>query len=270
MFSIETINDVKILKELTKTTNETKIQELEQEIQQLTKLTQEQNKIIKKLKENQITTTQCRDIVFELLANSSKTDIIKEKAKKIQKKELPSEEDEFFLTNTMKKKYNKIIVDGNELIHHTIRNQKMPLPITTIELLALVEIYQKRQRKLLNKDFKNICKIFKINKVQFGKIYYNLKEGIFFKAIDEINNQIRKTNFKIKNGQIHIVDGANLINTKVDIKTFNYCLNIYVNSNQPYATIYKIAKEKKNINPIFLLSILKKNTAVSKAISLEA
>ena len=266
MFSIETKEDVQILKELTNSSNEEKIKELENEIKQLTeqnkelfKATQEQNKLLKSL----ITKEECKDIVFNLLNSSSKIENIK---RRTQPTTQNTENEEFTFTNAMQKKYNKIIVNGNKLIHLTKRNQKMDFPITTLELLALIEVYNKRKRTLLNKDSKNICKIYEINKVQFGKLYYNIKEGVFFKALDEVDNQIRKTNFKYKNGTIHIVEGTNSIDTKIDSKTFNQLLNIYINSNQPYSTIYKLSRERKDINPIHLLAVLRKNPAVSQAI----
>lgn len=274
MFNIETAEDVKILKELTGISNDdTRLKELEDRVQQLSKenadltiLTKQQKITIDKLTKSAITADQCRNIVFDLLSNSSKPKVIKEKAKRIPTLPKPDNE-EFEFQAVMRKKFHSILVEGNNLTHYTVRSQKMPLPVSTIELLAIVEVYQYRKRKLLNKDQRNICKLFGINKVQFGKIYYNLKEGVFFKALEEINNQIRGAVFRIKNGTIHIVDGSNTIDTKVDVKKFNYLLNIYVNSDQPYATIYKLSKENKDIDPIHLLLLMKKNVSVSNAIT---
>lgn len=273
MFSIETSEDVRILKELTSSSNDSRIQELELEVQKLSQVnnelletSQQQKKVIDKIMKSLVTADQCKDIVFDLMNGSSKKEVItKRKRAKIG---VPKPDtDEFDFAQVMKKKFNKILVEGNTLVHHTIKNQRMNLPISTIELLAFVEVYQYRKRKLLNKDYKNICKLFGINKVQFGRIYYNLKEGTFFNVLDEVNNQIKRTNFKFRNGKIYIIDGGNSIDTKIDEKLFNYLLNVYVNSDQPYSTIYKLSKEKRDINPIHLLAVLKRNEVVSKAIT---
>lgn len=270
MFSIETQQDVEILKALTKTNNDTKIKELELEIkrlslanEQLLRKTEEQYELMGRLNKSLVTAEQCRDIVFELINGGAQ----KERLKKISSShKIPNEEEEFDFTESMKRKFNEILVEGNNLIHYTVRNQRMDLPISTIELLALVEVYQARKRKLLNKDSRNICKLYGISKVQFGKLYYNLKEGIFFNSLNDIDNQIKRTNFKLHNGTIHIIEGPNLIDTKITIQVYNQLLNIYVNSNQPYATIYKLSKEHKELDPIHILTVLKRNIVVSKII----
>lgn len=273
MFSIETTEDIKILKELTGFSNDKRIQELETEVQQLSqannelvKLTQNQMKVIEKINKSLVTADQCKDIVFDLLNGASKPEILAKKQKNKNKGGRPSriEQEEFGFSKSMEKTYNKILVEGNKLIHLTSRNQRMQLPISTIELLALVEVYQYRHRKLLNKDYKNISKLYGINVAQFGKIYYNLKEGTFFNALNKIDSEIRKTEFLIKQGTIHVIDGSQTIDTKIDSKMFNEFLNIYVNSNQPYSTIYRLSKENPQINPIDLLIVLRKNKAVSK------
>lgn len=272
MFSIETPEDVKILKELTKSSNDVRIAELELEVQKLSQVnnellvkSQQQTEVLDRIMKSLVTADQCKDIVFDLMNGSSKKEVIKNR--KRARIGIPKpDNDEFDFAQAMKKKFNKILVEGNTLIHHTVKNQKMELPISTLELLAFVEVYQYRTRKLLNKDSRNICKLYGINKVQFGKIYYNLKEGIFFDVLNEINSQIRGTNFKFSNGTIHILEGGKSIDTKIDDKLFNYFLNVYVNSEKPYLTIYKLSKEKRNINPIHLLAVLRKNELVSKVI----
>ena len=275
MFSIETTEDVKILKELTGSMNDSRIKELELEIQKLSKaneellvISQQQRKTIEKITSSLVTADQCKDIVFDLLNGSSKKEVIKKR--KRSRIGIPKpENDEFEFAQAMKKKFNKILVEGNKLIHYTVKNQRMDLPVTTLQLLAFVEIYQLRHRKLLNKDSKNVCKLYNINKVQFGKLYYNLKEGVFFDTINEIDNQIKRTNFKFKDDKIYIVEGGTTIDTKIDSKLFNYLLTIYINSDQPYSTIYKLSKDMKTrgVNPIHLLTVLRKNSSVSKAIT---
>lgn len=270
MFSIETSEDIKLLKELTNISGNDKIIELESEVRRLSEenlrlieVSVQQKKLINEMSNNLITADQCRDIVFDLLANKSKP---KNLSKKGKVEVVKSDRDEFNIIPTMKKKFNKIIVEGNTLIHHTVKNQKMKLPITTIEMLAMMEVYQKRQRQILNKDAENFCKLYDISKIQMGKLYYNIKEGVFFSALEEIDNQIKRSNFKISKNFIYIMEGGTSINTQISIKTFNYLLNVYVNSEQPYAAIYKLSKEFSNINPIHLLVVLRRNVTVSEII----
>lgn len=271
MFSIETTDDIKILKELTGISNDPRIVELENKVAELSKsnlelaeITTKQMKIINELKGKLVTADDCRGIVTDLMNKKSTT--TKTPAKRGRVKVVQSSTDEFNLIPTMKKKFNRIIVEGNTLIHYTIKNQKMKLPISTLELMAMVEIYQHRQRKLLNQDATNICKLYDISKIQFGKLYYNLQEGVFFNALEEIDKQIRRTNFKVVNESIHIVEGGRSIDTGIDNETFNRLSSIYVNSNQPYSTIYKLSREYKNIDPVHLLTVLRRNSIVSKTI----
>lgn len=270
MFKIETTEDVKILKELTKSSNDYKIQELELEIQRLSKInndlltiSEQQKQIIDKLNKNAVTAEQCRSIVFDLIKNQPKKEtLIKNKKISVVK----SDTDDFVFTKIMKRKFNQLLVNGNTLIHYTKKNQKMPFALTVLELLAFTETYLHRDRKLYNKDSEKLCKLFDINKVQFGRIYYNLKEGVFFKTLEEIDNQIKRTSFKIVDKNIYIINSGKEIDTKIDVELFNYLVNIYVNSNQPYLTIYKLSKEHKDINPIFLLTVLKRNGFITKLI----
>ena len=270
MFTIETTDDIKVLKELTSLSTDPRIQKLEREVADLTEMnqqlldtTQKQNKLIKDITESLVTADKCRDIVFDLIQNRSK----KENLSKTGRVNIvKNDTDEVRLTKGMQLKYSEIVVKGNCLINHTHRNQEYLLPITTLELLSLIEIYQYRQRKLLNKDSNNICKLFGISKVQFGKLYYNIKEGIFFPALNNIDKQIRQANFKVVDNKIFIIDGGRKIDTKIDIKKFNYLVNIYINSNQPYATIYKLSKEEKDIDPIDLLMVLRRHKTISKII----
>lgn len=260
MFRIETSEDVKILKELT---NDSRIQKLESEITTLRKENKELRQASKRLYEinrNLITADECREIVSDLIKDMPKA----KKSKHFVEK--PATE-EFNITKEMSKKFNVILVDGNKLIHHTVRNQKMEVPVSTLELLALLELYQYRKRTLLNKDSKKICKLYNINKVQFGKLYYNLKEGRFFNAINEIDKQVKRVNFKIEDEEIKIIENGRVIDTKIDIKTYNYLLNIYINSDKPYSTIYKLSVEYFKINPIHLMTVLKRNTTISGLIN---
>lgn len=273
MFSIETTDDIKILKELTNFSSDSRIKELELEVQRLSEINEEllntskeQAALIKKISDSFVTSKQCRDIVFDLVQNrSSRKNLSKEgKASIVTNKD----GDEINLTTAMRLSYSTIVVKGNTLINHTKRNQDYLIPITTLELLALMEIYQYRERKLLYKDQKNICKLFNINKVQFGKIYFNIKNGVFFDALNSIDNKIKQTSFKIKDGSIWIIDKGKSYDTKIDKEKFNYLVNVYVNSNQPYAAVYKLSKEETNIDPIHLLTVLRKHEKVSELVAM--
>lgn len=267
MFSIETTDDIKILKELTNLSSDTRIRELELEVQRLSEINEEllttskeQAALIKKISDSFVTSKQCRDIVFDLVQNKSKRKNLSKdgRVKLVSNKD----GDEVNITSAMQLSYSTIIVQGNTLINHTKRNQDYLIPISTLELLALMEIYQYRDRKLLYKDQKNICKLFNINKVQFGKLYFNIKNGVFFNVLNEIDSKIKQTNFKIKDGKICIIEKGKLINTGVDKEKFDYLVNIYMNSNQPFSAIYKLSIEESEIDPIHLLSILRRNKVI--------
>lgn len=269
MFSIETTDDIKILKELTNFSSDARIRELELEVKRLSEINEEllttskeQAVLIKKISDSFVTSKQCRDIVFDLVQNRSKRENLSKEGKASLVKN--KDGDEVNLTSAMRLSYSTVIVKGNTLINHTKRNQDYLIPITTLELLALMEVYQYRNRKLLYKDQKNICKLFDINKVQFGKLYFNIQNGVFFNVINDIDKKIKQTNFKIKEGRIYIIDKGNAIDTKIDKKKFDYLVNVYVNSNQPYSAIYKLSKEESEVDPIHLLSILRRHEVVSK------
>ena len=79
MFTIETTDDIKVLKELTSLSTDPRIQKLEREVADLTEMnqqlldtTQKQNKLIKDITESLVTADKCRDIVFDLIQNRSK------------------------------------------------------------------------------------------------------------------------------------------------------------------------------------------------------
>ena len=167
----------------------------------------------------------------------------------------------------MKKKFNRFVVQGNDLIHITKINQQMDFPISVIQFLALVEVFKYRKGTFSEDDVSNFCKLYNINKVQFGRIYYNLKEGTFYNLIEEIDKQVRQTSFSIRDNNIHIVEGGKAINTNIDVTTFRNLVNIYVNSEQPYSAIYKLSREYKKINPVHLLAVLRRNEIISKLIA---
>ena len=79
MFTIETTDDIKVLKELTSLSTDPRIQKLEREVADLTEMnqqlldtTQKQNKLIEDITKSLVTADKCRDIVFDLIQNRSK------------------------------------------------------------------------------------------------------------------------------------------------------------------------------------------------------
>ena len=269
MFSIETTQDVEILKELTRSSNDDEIKRLKSQIIELTKANEElciqnekQGKTIDEMRKNLVTPDQCRDIVFELMQGKKSTEARRKKVGRVPV--VHKDTDEFSFTKQMERGFNKVYFNGDKLVHHTVRNQDMNIPINVLELLALVEVYQYRQRKLLNKDAKNFCKLYGISKVQFGKIYYNLLEGNFFEVLENIDNHIRSVSFRYQDGFIYITKGGKQYNTKISKEDYKYLLNLYINNDQPYAAIYKLSHEMKKIDPMALLIVLRRNESVSK------
>ena len=269
MFSIETTQDVEILRELTKGSNDDEIKKLKSQIIELTKANEElciqnerQEATINNMRKTLVTPDQCRDIVFELMQGKKSTEVRRKKVGKVPV--IHKDTDEFSFTKQMQRGFNKVYFNGDKLVHHTVRNQDMNIPINVLELLALVEVYQYRQRKLLNKDAKNFCKLYGISKVQFGKIYYNLLEGNFFEVLENIDNHIRSVSFRYQDGFIYITKGGKQYNTKISKEDYKYLLNLYINNDQPYAAIYKLSHEMKKIDPMALLIVLRRNESVSK------
>lgn len=266
MFNIETVEDVKILRELTKNNDNERIKALEQEVFDLKEVVKNQNSIISELKEaeNPLTKADVVNLIAESIKGTKKT--VPKKRVSLVKKDKSAE---FTINPSLFKHkivspYHKIFVQGNTLIHKAASNHENELPVSTIQFLLIVEKFIKSKNKISVKDAQTICNLCDISKQQFAKIYYNLKEGRFFEAIDTIDTQIKQTTFMYKNGFIHIKKGTDEFNTGIDKKTYDYLINVYVNSNTPYLTIYKLSKEYPKINPIFLLTVLRRNVSVSK------
>ena len=266
MFNIETVEDVKILKELTKNNDFEKIRALETEVEDLKRVVSLQTRTIKSLTQAKPLT---KDDVKKIIQESIKTAPKKRRGRK-KASTVNIENEEFKITPGLLKHkvvspYNKIFVQGDTLIHKSATNHENILPITTIQFLMIVEKFTAGKNKIFNKDVQNICNLCDISKHQFAKIYYNLKEGNFFETIDTIHTQIKQTTFLYKNGFIFIKKGAEEYNTKIDARTFRRLVDIYVNSNTPYLTIYKLSREySKDINPIFLLTVLRRNETILK------
>lgn len=275
MFNIETLEDVKILRALTKSSENERIKELEQDILDLRGVVTKQNSIIKKqhglIEELQERKPLTRKDVESLISSaiSKKTTTGKNPRKRV--KILRKDTDEFtippsYFKHKIVSKYNELIVQGNEILHIAKSGHTNVIPITTLQFLTIVEKFTKNKNKILEKDVEPLCNICEISRNQFAKIYYNLKEGVFFNIIEAVDKQLRQASFYYDNGFISIMMGNKKYNTKVDKKLYAYLINVYVNSDTPYLTIYKLSKEHKEIEPIFLLSILRKNDKVSQAI----
>lgn len=275
MFNIETVEDVEILQALTRSFENEKIKELEQDILELRNVVKRQNSIIKKqdgvIQELQTRKPLTRKDVEGLISSAidSKTAVGKTPKKRV--KVVRNDDDEFYIppsyfTHKIVSKYNELIVQGNQILHLAKSGHTNTIPVTTLQFLTIVERFTRGKNKIVEKDADELCKICGISKNQFSKIYYNLKEGVFFKAIESIDKQLKQVSFTYKNGFIYVRMGNKEYNTKVDKSLFAYLLNVYVNSDTPYLTIYKLSLEKKDIEPIFLLSLLRKNDKVSKAI----
>lgn len=269
MFNIETLEDVQILKELTKNEDNERIRMLEQEVSDLKETIRSQNMTINSLQkaDTPLTRTEIQKLITDAIKGAS-TKVTKNKRVPVVR----DEREEFVITPGLIKHkvvapYNKIFVQGNTLIHKSVSNHENKIPISTVQFLLIVEKFTKNKNKISIREAQKICNLCDISKNQFAKIYYNLKEGHFFNTIEAIDTQIKQTNFIFKNGYIHIKKGGEELNTGIDKKTFNHLVNVYINSNTPYLTIYKLSREYSKINPIFLLTVLRKNDAVSKSMA---
>lgn len=264
MFSIETKEDVLLLKELTRNNDNERIKILEQEIEDLRQTVRNQDLTITALKNTDtvLTRAEVKSLISEAIKGA--TTLPKKKVTLMKK-----DTDEFVITPGLLKHkvvspYHKIFVKGNTLVHKAASNHENVLPISTVQFLLIVEKFTKSKNKLTTKDAQTICNLCDISKHQFAKIYYNLKEGNFFETIETIHSQIKQATFLYKEGFIYIKNGAEELDTGIDKKTFKYLLNVYANSNTPYLTVYKLSREYPKINPIFLLTVLKRNDIVSK------
>lgn len=274
MINIETIDDVKILKELTKNNSDmvelkTELGDLKATIELQGQLINKQNETIKKLSSQKSLTAQ--EVVDALLAHR---EVVLPKRVDVRPKiqQIKTDNDYFEIPQSLFRKgivkdYNKIIVDGNDLIHLTVKNQKMKIPVSTVQLLYMLEVQKSRGGKLLNKDVTHFCNVFNLTRQQISKVCYNLQERVFFDAINSVDNQIKQSNFKVINDSIYILYNNKKFDTKISVDLFDTLVQIYINSNKEFETIFKLSMEHKKINPIHLLTVLKRNSFVSKAIA---
>ena len=277
MINIETIEDVKLLKELTGDDSriielESKIKDLNVFVKKQNKIIREQNEIIKEISSREVLTAQD---VLEMVSKEldKKTPVTLPTPQKVRLKKDAIGPDDYFtipqslIEKGLAKEYNKVLVDGNKLIHFTVRNQKMTIPVTTIQLLYMLEKQKTRGGKLLNKDVDRFATLFKVSRQKLIKVCYNLQERVFFDVINSVDDQIKQSNFKIKDGFIYIINKGKEFNTQITPELFNDLVQIYINSNKEFETIFNLSMEYKKINPIYLLTVLKRNNIVSKAIA---
>ena len=93
--------------------------------------------------------------------------------------------------------------------------------------------------------------------------------GLFivsFLKFNTIDNQIKQSSFQVIDDFIYIINKGKKFNTEISVDLFNTLIQIYVNSNKEFETIFKLSMEHKKINPIYLLTVLKRNALVSEAI----
>lgn len=273
MINIETLDDVKILKELTKDNLDmmdlkAEILGLKEKIDLQGEIINKQNQVIEKLNSQKALTAQ--DVVDALLSHKEislpKRVNIKPKIQQIKRDDDYFEIPQSLFNKGIVKDYNKILVKGNDLIHLTVKNQKMKIPVSTIQLLYMLEVQKSRGGKLLNEDVNHFCRVFNLTRQQISKVCYNLQERVFFEAINTIDNQIKQSSFQVIDDFIYIINKGKKFNTEISVDLFNTLIQIYVNSNKEFETIFKLSMEHKKINPIYLLTVLKRNTLVSEAI----
>lgn len=166
-----------------------------------------------------------------------------------------------------RKEYQTVELDGINILHVFIANEKNGtqrhlLPVNLFELLIIAESFIKGNRSILNKEVKKLCELFGLTKPQFSKVYYNLMVGKFDSILGKVDKMINDSVFTIKKSHVY----RNNHDTNIDKKEFNELLSIYANSNQNFLTIYKLIKEKRDIDPFDLMIVLKKSNHVSKVI----
>ena len=134
------------------------------------------------------------------------------------------------------------------------------LPVNLFELLIIAEAFSKGNRTITNTEVKNLCELFGVTRPQFSKVYYNLAIGKFNNILGEVENMINNSTFTLKKSHVYRNDH----DTGLDKQEFYDLLNIYANDNNSFMSIYKLIKEKNDIDPFDLLISLKKSHHVSK------
>jgi len=161
--------------------------------------------------------------------------------------------------------YYHLDLEGINIIHRFINKgveREAKLPLNVFEILTIIERYRMNDNSLKAKEVSMFCKMFKINKVQFSKIFYNLEQGKFDVIISMVDKMIGESLFTIEKGTIH----RNGHDTKLNNKKFNELVSIYVNDPYPLSALCKIVNEEKDYEPFDLFCTLRKSTVVSKII----
>ena len=164
-----------------------------------------------------------------------------------------------------RKEYQMIELEGQNLYHCFTANskngiQKHLLPINVFELLVIAEFFSKGQRSITFKEAKDLCELFSITRPQFSKVYYNLTIGKFDYIFSKIDKMINDSVFTFKKSHIY----RNNHDTNLDKKTYQELLSIYINGGNSFLTILKLIRENKDVDSYDMLIMLKKSGHVTK------
>lgn len=187
---------------------------------------------------------------------------VKSKEEKPKKKRAKSD-DNFVAYKAGQSPYYYLDLEGVNIIHRFINKgveREVYLPLNVFEVLTVIERYRINNDSLKHKDVSMFCKMFKINKQQFSKIFYNLELGKFDPIIAMMDKMIGESLFTIEKGTIH----RNGHDTKLNTKKFNELVSIYVNDPYPLSALCKIVKEEKDYESFDLFCTLRKSNVVSK------
>lgn len=278
MISLETTSDIELLKELIDTLTKDQKEDIDLNpiIDRISLLEKKQNDIINKQ----------NDIIMKLLSVEIKinknlenfSENIKESSKKLetledntdneekkQRRPRQKEEDPFVPYVNAQKEYQKVSLDGVNIIHSFLNRGKYRdsmLPINIFELLAVIERFRANGDFLKVKEVDKFCSIFNMTRPQFSKIYYNLTRGNFDSIIAEVDSMIGESVFTFKKSHIY----RNGHDTNMDSKDFKELVSIYANEAYPLCAACKLIHEKNDIDPFDLFIVLRKSSAVSKIV----
>lgn len=278
MISLETTSDIELLKELISTLSGGKNEEMDE---RFSVLEESQISVLKNIVEISKDIGEIKDSLDrveklfekkEVEVDMKIEDLIKTipennevKEEKTIKRTRLRLEDDFIPYSNSQEDYQKITLKGINIVHTFINRNKERdalLPINIFELLSIIERFKKNGDSLKLKEVNSFCKMFRLTKPQFSKIYYNLLNGKFDQIISQVDKMIGRSLFTFEKSFIY----RNEHNTNVDIKTFKELVSIYANDPYPLCAACKIIHEQKDIDPFDLFIILRKSAVVSKII----
>lgn len=283
MIEMNSIEDIKLVKELAQTfssdIDSEKIMKLIDESDSIKEL-RESNKILLEKMEvfsaTQKGVLEILDKILESLETKEKEDKVKypvqpeatsKKDLEPKKRGVRKADSPFEPYSKERKEYQSLKLEGENILHIFMANkkngyQKHLLPVNIFELLVIAECFIKGERSIPNKNVNKLCELFGLTRPQFSKVYYNLMIGRFDPILSKIEKMISDSVFTFKKSHIY----RNNHDTNIDKEDFNELLSIYANADQGFLTIYKLIKEKNDVDPFDLLIVLKKSTYVSKVI----